>query len=171
MKITLETERLILRPFTEDDAEDMFFGWANDPEVTKYLTWDTHKSIDETKSVIDMWIKEYNNPEKINFAIELKSEKKLIGGIDVVGYSNGIPVIGYDLSRKYWNNGYMTEACSCMVNFLFERGFTEIHIDAAAENIGSNKVIQKCGGVLVETKTKKIKKTSMQINKYIVKKS
>ena len=36
---TLETHRLILRPFTEEDAEDMYRNWASDPEVTKFLTW------------------------------------------------------------------------------------------------------------------------------------
>ena len=51
MKLTLETKRLILRPFTIDDAGEMFCGWASDPEVTKYLTWNTHKSIEETKKI------------------------------------------------------------------------------------------------------------------------
>ena len=63
---------------------------------------------------------------RLNFAIELKSENKLIGGIDVVGYSGGVggtPIIGYNLSRKYWGNGYMTEACLCLVNYLFSKGY------------------------------------------------
>ena len=49
MKLTLETKRLILRPFTIEDAQEMFFGWASDPEVTKYLEWNTHENIEETK--------------------------------------------------------------------------------------------------------------------------
>ena len=44
--------------------------------------------------------------ERINFAIVLKENNELIGGIDVVGYLDGVPVLGYCLSRKYWNNGY-----------------------------------------------------------------
>lgn len=44
MKLTLETDRLLLRPFSVDDAEAMFNGWASDPEVTKYLTWNTHQN-------------------------------------------------------------------------------------------------------------------------------
>ena len=104
MKLTLETQRLILRPFKIEDAEAMFSGWANDPEVTKYLTWNTHKNLEETKVIINQWIKEYEKPERLNFAIVLKSQDKLIGGIDVVGYLNGvggIPVIGYNLSRSF----------------------------------------------------------------------
>ena len=46
MRLTMETERLILRPFVLNDAEAMFHTWANDPEVTKYLTWNPHESVD-----------------------------------------------------------------------------------------------------------------------------
>ena len=170
MKLTLNTQRLILRPFNEDDAQDMFEGWASDPEVTKYLTWNTHQSIEETKYVIDMWIKEYEQPERLNFAIELKDSGKLIGGIDVVGYEEGVPVIGYNLSRKYWNNGYMTEACKCLLNYLFSNGYTQVRIDAAAKNTGSNKVIKKCGGALAETSYVNLpmKQKDYLVNKYIV---
>ena len=85
-KLTLETQRLILRPFTIEDAEAMFFGWESDDEVTKYLTWNTHKNLEETKLILNQWIKEYEKPERLNFAIVLKEQGKVIGGIDVVGY-------------------------------------------------------------------------------------
>lgn len=115
MKLTLETNRLTLRPFKIEDAEDIFKMWANDDEVTKYLTWNSHKSVDDTKYILNLWIKQYEKVERLNFAIVLKEENLLIGGIDVVGYLDNIPVIGYVLSRGYWNNGYMTEACKCLL--------------------------------------------------------
>ena len=83
MKLTLETKRLLLRPFREEDAEAVFYGWASDPEVTRYLTWNTHENIETTKYVLGEWLKEYEQPERLNFAIELKSTGQLIGGIDV----------------------------------------------------------------------------------------
>lgn len=171
MKLTLETERLILRPFREDDAEDMFYGWANDDEVTKYLTWNTHENIETTKYVLGLWLKEYEQPERLNFAIDLKSENKLIGGIDVVGYDNGKPMIGYNLARTYWNHGYMTEACQCLLNYLFSQGYREVKIDAMPENAGSNRVIQKCGGILVKTEEDfvPLKNQTVLINRYIIK--
>ncbi len=174
MRLTLETQRLILRPFRVEDAEDMFFGWANDPEVTKYLTWNTHKNPEETKIVINKWIKEYEKPERLNFAIVLKSQDKLIGGIDVVGYLNGIsgtPVIGYNLSREFWNNGYMTEACKCLIEYLISKEYSEIRIDAAAENTGSIRVIQKCGGVFLKAEEEyfPLKNETFLVNRYVVK--
>ncbi len=171
MKLTLETERLILRPFREDDAEDMFNGWTSDDEVTKYITWNTHENIDTTKYILNLWISEYEKPERLNFSIELKDGNKLIGGIDVVGYDKGVPVIGYNLSRKYWNHGYMTEACKCLLEYLFSKGFEEVKIDAVVENVGSNRVIQKCGGVLVKTEEEffPLRNKAYIVNRYIVK--
>ena len=56
----IETERLILRKFTIEDAEDMFKNWASDNEVTKYLTWPAHSSLEVSKEVISMWEKATN---------------------------------------------------------------------------------------------------------------
>ena len=170
MKKILETERLILRPFRESDAHDMFYGWTNDPEVTKYLTWNTHQTIEETQYVLDMWVKEYEDPKRINFAIELKDGNRLIGGTDVVGYEEGSPVIGYNLSRRYWNKGYMTEACKCVLEYLFSIGYSRVIIEADVDNTGSNKVIQKCGGVLYDTCEKYVpmKDKTVLVNKYSV---
>ena len=170
MLLTLETDRLILRPFEKSDAETMFKMWASDDEVTKYLTWNTHQNIKETEFIINLWIEQYEKPERLNFGIVLKEENILIGGIDVVGYLDGTPVIGYVISRKYWNNGYVTEACKTLLNYLFDQGYEKVRIDAVVENIGSNKVIQKCGGKLINTIDDfvQMKNKSFKINQYEV---
>ncbi len=172
MYLILETERLRLRPFRLDDAEAMFTRWASDDEVTKYLTWPTHQSLDQTKAILEKWVAEYERPERLNFAIELKEEEnRLIGGIDVVHYDEGVPVIGYNLSRAYWNRGIMTEACRCVLDYLFSQGFPAVKIDAIVENIGSNRVIRKCGGELVKTETEHLvlKDRDVTLNRYVVK--
>ena len=159
----IETERLILRRFEENDAQAMFNNWASDPEVTKYLTWPTHQNIETTKFIINIWLNDYeNNPHR--FGIVLKETNELIGSIDVVSIENNIPEIGYVLSRKYWSQGIMTEACKALINYLFEFGFNKIKIKAVVENIGSNKVIEKCGFIFtskekitIEKETKEIK--------------
>lgn len=170
MKYTLETERLLLRPFKETDARSMFDNWASDSEVSKYMTWNHHETIETTETIINMWIEQYQKPERINFGIVLKETNELIGGIDVCGYIDGIPVIGYALSRKYWNNGYMTEALLEVINLLKSLSYNKIKIDAAQENIGSNKVIQKCGGKLVNQKEQYFeqKRQKFTINEYII---
>jgi ribosomal-protein-alanine N-acetyltransferase len=172
MKLTLETDRLRLRPFRLDDAEAMFSRWASDDEVTKYLTWPTHTDVEQTRALLARWVAEYEQPERLNFAIELKEEgDRLIGGIDVVRYDEGTPVIGYNLSRAYWGRGIMTEACRRVLDYLFSQGFEAVKIDAIVENAGSNRVIQKCGGELVKTETEhlKLKDRDVSVNRYIVK--
>ena len=54
----IETERLILRPFKLSDANDMFKNWASDDEVTKYLRWPTHSSVEVSQMIIDSWVAE-----------------------------------------------------------------------------------------------------------------
>jgi ribosomal-protein-alanine N-acetyltransferase len=173
MKITLETERLLLRPYVISDAEIMFSSWASLEIVSRYMTWNPHKSVDETRSLIEYWIKEYDKEERINFAITLKSSGELIGGIDVVGYlEDKTPVIGYNLAPKYWNNGYTTEACKAVIELLFSKGFTKIRIDADVRNIASNRVIVKCGGIYLDTveDARPMKGDTVMVNRYIVSK-
>ena len=60
----LETERLLLRKISVNDAEAMYNNWASDDIVTKYVTWPTHKSVEDTKGLLTMWVKEYENKAK-----------------------------------------------------------------------------------------------------------
>ena len=141
----IETERLLLRKPRIEDAKPMFNNWASDPEVTKFLTWPSHENIEATNEVINRWIEEEKDPKTIRFVITLKDNSEPIGSIDVVGYIKDNPEIGYCLSRKYWNHGLMTEACKAFVKHLFNKGFNKVLIKAVVENIGSNRVIEKCG--------------------------
>ena len=141
----LITDRLILRKLRIDDADEMFSTWCNDPEVTKYMTWNPHENIEVTKLVLSSWLKQYDEPSTVRYGITLKSSGKLIGSIDVVGYFENAPEIGYCIGKAYWNNGYMTEACKALIDYLISLGHKRIIIRAAKDNIGSNRVIQKCG--------------------------
>jgi ribosomal-protein-alanine N-acetyltransferase len=152
------------------DAPNMFYNWANDPDVTKYVTWPPHTSIEVTEYLISMWIEQYEKEERINFAVVLKETNELIGGIDVVGYLDKVPVIGYAYSKKHWNKGYATEAAKALIDYLFSIGHLKIYIDAMVDNIGSNKVIQKCGGQLIkqEIEDRPLKGDSVLVNRYVI---
>ena len=80
----LETHRLVLRPFLIGDAEDMFANWASDPEVTRFLTWPAHSSVEVTRTVLNSWIPRYEDGGFFNWAIELKETGRVIGNISVV---------------------------------------------------------------------------------------
>lgn len=145
----LETQRLRLRYITEEDTQQIFSCWASDPEVAKYVTWKAHRTIDDTREIMHYWLDEYKKPDRYRYGIELKTGGTLIGMIDVVGFHNGAPVVGYCMGRAYWGNGYMTEALGAVVKELFENSFDTIVIEAVADNIASNKVILKNGFKLV----------------------
>ena len=175
MKVTLETERLILRPFAVEDAKEMFSNWASDPEVTKYVTWNPHENVEVTKVLLESWVKQYEKPERLNFAIVLKENNELIGGIDIVGYLGGVhgtPIIGYVISKKYWGKGITTEACKRVLEYLFLLGYQEVRIDAEVDNIASNRVIQKCGGIFLrcEEEDVPLKNKKVMVNRYKVSK-
>ena len=125
-KSTIETERIILREFKLGDEYEMFSNWANDPEVVKYLTWPIHENIEVTRSIIQSWVNQYQDPKTIRFGITLKDTGELVGGIDVVHYIDGVPEVGYCLAKKCWNKGIMTEVFSAFRDYLFTLGFTII---------------------------------------------
>lgn len=165
----IETERLFLRRLREDDARRMFECWTSDPEVPKYMTWKAHESIDATKQILDSWLKAYNEPDCFRWGIELKSEKQLIGMIDVVEYVEGEPVVGYCSGRAYWGNGYMTEAFKAVIREIFDSGYDSIFIEAVDNNIGSNHVILKSGFTLIGSEVRKLSDANpivVRINAY-----
>lgn len=65
--INLETERLILRKFKIEDAENMYNNWAGDSEVTKYLSWQTHPNIEKSKEIIKSWTNNYSKNDFYNW--------------------------------------------------------------------------------------------------------
>lgn len=144
----IETERLTLRRFKVEDAENMFKNWASDPENVKHLSWSAHKNIEETKNILNEWIASYENKKSYNWAITLKETDEIIGGIDVILLLEHIDCceIGYVLSKKYWNQGIMTEALKAVQNYLFEKAnFNRIQARHDVDNPASGKVMIKAG--------------------------
>lgn len=145
---TIITERLTLRPFKLNDAEDMFNNWANDTEVTRFLTWPAHQNISITKEILSIWCGQYEYDNVYNWAIELNAEKQVIGGISVVALNeNHLSCeIGYCISRKLWGRGIVTEAFKAIIEFLFsEVGMNRIVAKHDTNNPASGRVMQKSG--------------------------
>lgn len=138
----LETERLLLRLFTEADVEDVF-EYASDPRVVEHLTWPVHKSIERTKKIVT---ESFINKAGV-FAIVLKEEGKCLGAIDLRLDSDNRKVsFGYVLNRNYWNRGYMTEALGEIIRLTFQDlKLNRIEATHYTGNEGSGRVMEKCG--------------------------
>lgn len=145
---TLETDRLILRRFVISDAESMYQNWASDEEVTRFLTWPPHASIEVTKSLLTDWINRYEDDNYYNWVIELKETGDVIGNISVVQLNEKIDgaIIGYCMSRAYWGKGIMPEALKAVIKYLFcEVGLNRIAACHDVNNPKSGRVMDKAG--------------------------
>lgn len=145
---TIETERLILRKFDVNDASDMYNNWAADNNVSRYLSWTSHSSIEESENILKMWVDDYTNIENYNWAIEIKENKKVVGSIGLLNIDNNIEnaEIGYCISKELWNKGIMTEAFNGIIDFAFkEVGFERITARHHIDNSASGRVMEKCG--------------------------
>ena len=144
----LATERLTLRRFEIEDAENMFYNWANDPEVTKYLTWPAHENVEVTESIVKDWVSKYDDKEFYQWAIELNDLEQPIGSISAVKIDNKIESveIGYCIGQKFWHKGYATEALTEIIRFFIaEVGAGRVCARHDSNNPNSGKVMAAAG--------------------------
>ena len=142
----LQTPRLLLRRFTMDDAQNMFDLWCNDPEVTRFLSWGPHGTIDNTKRLLKSWKQRYEDTMFYNWCIEF--EGLPIGGIDLIMRSEKSlrAELGYCLSNRYKGRGLVTEAACAVLTFAFEDvGLHKICAKHDVENPASGRIMQKLG--------------------------
>jgi len=146
----LETKRLILRNPKRKDIKDMLEG-LNPLEVS-----DTFGAVPHpyTRKDAKEWIKDCNKEDKKKkvgaylFAIELKSEKKLIGGVWLrhIDYFNSGASFGYWVNKKYWRQGIIKEAGKALLDLAFNKlKLRRVYLFAYAHNVASNGVAKKFG--------------------------
>lgn len=143
---TICTQRLILRRFRVNDAEAMFTNWANDEDVTKYLTWRPHGDLAVTKALLETWVADYEKPDYYQWAIVYEGQP--IGSIAVVHLkaSTEAAEIDYCIGKAWWHKGIMSEALHAVMKFLFEQvGVNRISARHAPENPHSGAVMKNCG--------------------------
>ena len=145
--VRLKTPRLILRRAEISDAEAMFKNWANDPEVTKYLTWQPHGNIEVTKNLLSSWVESYEKEDYYQWMIVLKEIEEPIGSIMVstVGRAQSAH-IGYCIGKNWWHQGIMSETLRRVIDFLFDEvGYHRVESMHDSNNPNSGKVMAKCG--------------------------
>ena len=151
--IVLQTERLILRPWHQEDLDD-FYEYASVDGVGQMAGWLPHESKENTQTILDSFI-----GGKKTFALEL--DGKVIGSLgietyDPEKYPDLAPLqgrsIGYVLSKDYWGQGLMPEAVKAVQQYLFETvGLDFLLISHFVWNGQSRRVIQKCGFQYLQT--------------------
>ncbi|MFT5920228.1 MAG: ribosomal-protein-alanine N-acetyltransferase [Granulosicoccus sp.] len=144
MKPILETERLILREWVIEDAEN-FFDLNNDPEVVRYTGDPPFESIEATRE----FVKNYDAFEKEGmgrWVCILKETGENIGWCGLRRKPVGYVDLGYRFHRKHWNKGFATEAGKACLEFGFNQlGLEKIVAHAMIKNEASSRVMQKLG--------------------------
>jgi RimJ/RimL family protein N-acetyltransferase len=143
--IPLITERLTLRPPTLDDAQPFFTSYSQDPDVTRYLTWRPHESIEHTTDFIRRCISRWEDESAYPYAITETASGKVVGIIEARVRGHQVE-LGYVLAQDVWGTGYATEAVSAIKNWaLAQPEIWRIWAYVDVENIASGRVLQKAG--------------------------
>lgn len=141
----LQTARLTMRRPVEEDVRSVYEEYASDAEVTKYLAWPRHTSIDDTRSFIrfsdDEWAKWPVGP----LLIFSREDGALVGGTGLGFEAPDRAITGYVLVRSQWGKGYATEALGAMVDVARAIGVRRLSATCHVDHQASAHVLDKCG--------------------------
>lgn len=143
----LETKRLILRPLSLDDAQDMY-AYARDPLVARYVPWEVHRGIEDSLTYLNTVAEDQLAGRVSSWAVVHKAEQKMVGTAGYVWWQpeHSKAEIGYVLARRLWGQGLTSEAVNTIIDFGFTRmGLNRIEARCVEENIASARVMEKCG--------------------------
>ena len=146
----LHTDCLVLRKMAESDLEHYFYLLAGSEAVTRYMLFQPHDTMADSKASIQKWLARYEAGPCYHWVISLKETRELIGIIDLLRIDENTECasFAYMLGQDFWGQGYGTEALKAVFDFGFrEMELQSIEADHMAENLGSGRVMQKCGMV------------------------
>jgi len=143
----LETERLILRQIKNADVDAIFNCWMQDEDISKYMYWKASKDRKEAQEFVQFELGNLENDKWNRWIILLKQTDEIIGTCLI--YFNDEENnwdISYNLGKKYWGKGYITEAMQRVMEYAInELSIKECIASHAIENPESGRVIQKLG--------------------------
>ena len=141
----VETQRLVLRRTTVADASAIFDGYGQDGEVTRYLGWRPHETIDDTRGYLARCSSGWDAGTELTWALTLTGDDRLIGVIAVRPRTHKVD-LGYVLGRDHWGRGLMTEAAIAVVRLAFrDPAVHRVWAVCDVENRGSARVLEKAG--------------------------
>lgn len=144
----LETDRLLLRGWDPKDVESVF-AYASDPEVTRFMSWDQHRSLEDSRAFLDVFVAEQYGAQELEYCVCLKSDPAIaIGGVGAYWRSrpHGTMELGYVLRRSSWGGGFMPEAGRGLIRHAFEStDVMRIFAQIFPENTPSRRAAEKMG--------------------------
>ncbi len=146
--VELSSDRLLLRRLTLQDVPAMYRNWAGDPQVTRFLTWTADTYVSQAEDILRIWSRQYREADFYQWAIVPKELGEPIGTISVVRLDETTDTaeLGYCIGRKWWHQGYTSEALKAVMPFLFrEVQINRLEAKHDTNNPHSGAVMKKCG--------------------------
>ncbi len=142
---TIHTQRLILGRLRYEDAAEIFYAYASKPAATRWVSWQTHRSVEDTMNYLAFAIRAWTEGKDYSYTIRLASSNKLAGSVGIIN-NNGDLQFGYILSPTYWGKGIATEAARAILKHISSiNGIKRIGTFVSTENKASVRVLEKCG--------------------------
>jgi [ribosomal protein S5]-alanine N-acetyltransferase len=150
--MTITTPRLAITPVGEGDAEAIW-PYVSDPEISRFMSWDPHASIDETKAFIADVRRRMAEGTTISWVIRERESGAVCGLVSLIAIMRTHRALRYDKAElAYWlgsrfrKRGYATEACRAVLDYGFaELGLNKITVAHAMENQASRELIERLG--------------------------
>lgn len=142
---TIKTERLLLRKPVIDDAEEIFERYASDPEVTRYLGWPMHESVDDTRVFLEWSDAEWERWPAGPYLICSRTDGKTLGGTGLAFETPFRATTGYVLAKDAWGQGFATEALLAMKKIAPQLGVKRLYAMCYPEHAPSRHVLEKGG--------------------------
>lgn len=141
----IETNRLVLRIPSLEDAEAIFNSYAQDVEVLRYLTWKPHQNVHETELFLADCIAAWAGDFRFPYVITLADGGGVIGMVEI-RVNDFKADVGYVLSRHHWGKGFATEALRSIVEWaLRQRSIYRVWALCDVDNLASARVLEKVG--------------------------
>ena len=145
---TIETERLTITEFTPDMAQAVHEN-SLDEDNRRFVPDEVFETVEDAAETIDFLMSQYGGCEGPLIYPALLKDGTNIGYVQAVPLGDGVWEIGYHIGAKYTKRGYATEAVSAFLPVIMEKiGITKMTGVCLAENIASQKVLERCGFVL-----------------------
>ncbi len=145
LPLQITTDRLILQKLRYEEAEEIFYTYASKTEATRYMSWPTHQSIDDTRAFLKYAVEGWDAGTDYSYSVRLRHNSRLIGSFGIIN-EYGKLQFGYIFSPTQWGKGYATEVCKKMMDILVSQpGVYRIQTFTDIDNKASANVLRKSG--------------------------
>lgn len=141
----IETERLVLRKPVLEDAELIFARYASDPEVTRFLAWPRHETVEQTRAFLGFSELEWQRWPAGPYLVESRPGGRLLGSTGLAYETRQLASTGYVFAQDAWGEGYATEALLAIVELARDLGVERLYAVCHVDHAPSIRVLKKGG--------------------------